>query len=198
MTEAESATDIRLMLKVRGGDLHALGVLYARHQAKVYALCYRMTGESHVAEDLVQETFLRVLRYRHSFLGESQFTTWLYRIARNVTLSHLESTKREASLGRQWLDHRTIVGDPGDAERLAMVEEALTRLPPDKREVLVFSRYHGMRYAEIAAVCDCSVSAVKTRVHRAINELRRILRNLEQADDEMRSREREAHRRSHG
>ena len=73
------------------GDLDALGVLFNRHHARVHALCYRLTGDASVADDLVQESFLRVLKYRKGFGARAAFTTWLYRLVRNVCMDHMNA-----------------------------------------------------------------------------------------------------------
>lgn len=192
-SQEDHRTDVELMLRVRGGDLHALGLLFTRYQAKVHSWCFRMVGDAMGADDLVQETFLRVLRFRHTFKGQSRFTTWLYRIARNVCLDHVGTDQRSVSIGERAL--RGLPGGVGEAgvapatdeRHLANLEEALHRLESSKREALILSRYHDMRYDEIAAVCDSTVGAIKARVHRAIKELRQIYRDLEREDYEVRA-----------
>ncbi len=199
-SQEDCRTDIELMLRVRGGDLHALGLLFTRHQVKVHSWCFRTLGDATGADDLVQETFLRVLRFRHTFKGQSRFTTWLYRIARNVCLDHVGTDQRRASIRERAL--RGLPGQAGvapatDERRLANLEEALRRLESSKREALILSRYHDMRYDEIAAVCDSTVGAIKARVHRAIKELRQIYRDLEREDYEVRAGSTTDRRRSH-
>lgn len=163
------------MLAVRGGDLYALGLLFQRHQARVHALCARLAGDAATADDLVQETFLRILRYRHTFKGDAKFTTWMYRIARNATLRHLERrsrrAEREAAAGRD----TAIAAEESslDPDRVARLEAGLAALPPDQREVLTLSRFHDLKYHEIADVCGCTVEAVKARIYRAMKTLRR-------------------------
>ncbi len=88
--------DESLMCQVAGGDPDALGALFARHHHRVHALCFRYVGDSTTADDLVQESFLRVQRYGKSFDGRARFTTWLYRLVRNVCMDHLASSERDA------------------------------------------------------------------------------------------------------
>ncbi len=186
-------TDSELMLQVRGGDLRALGLLFIRHQAKVHAWCFRLTNEKHTADDLVQDTFLRILRYRHAFSGDAAFSTWLYRIARNVCLDHLAILRRRSDVQEQLHGRAAAENDQAAVQedgRLAILDAALMRLPIEKREVLVLSRYHDLRYEDIAQVCNCSVGAVKVRVHRAIRHLRKLYNELECQDHEMRASER--------
>lgn len=183
------ATDYELMASVGRGDGNALGVLFERHHSRVHSLCYRMTGDASVADDLVQESFLRVFRYADSFAQRAAFTTWLYRLARNVCLQHLEAeSRRRTRLERAASEQRTDRGMQPPAEppmdevtdpRLAALRQALYALAPDKREVLVLSRYEGLSYAEIAEVCETTVGAIKVRAHRAMRELRQIYEELE-------------------
>ena len=91
----DDRSDNELMLLLRGGSREAVGTLFARHHRSVYALCYRMTGDTAAADDLAQESFLRLLRYNENFDGRSLFTTWLYRVVRNLCLDHLSRRKRE-------------------------------------------------------------------------------------------------------
>lgn len=184
---SDSRSDNELMLAVRGGDLYALGVLYQRHRERVHGLCTRLAGDTATGDDLVQETFLRVLRFRHTFKGEARFTTWLYRIARNVALRHLETSgrrqDREAAAGREAPLATPAAPAEADADRVARLKDAMAALPPDQREVLVLSRYHGLRYYEIADVCECTVDAVKARVYRAMRSLRRAFDATKETSD---------------
>ena len=175
----DSRTDTQLMRDVRRGDLDALGILFRRHHARVHGLCFRMIGSAAAADDLVQETFLRVLKYRRGFQGRSRFTTWLYRLARNVCLDQIRRDRRDAALARRAAvelvdDALPDVAWMGD-ERAKAMWAALQRLAPEKREALLLSRFHDLRYEEVARICDCSVGAVRVRVHRALKELRDAL-----------------------
>ncbi len=177
--------DHELMAATRVGDLDALGVLFHRHHARVHALCYRLTGDASLADDLVQESFLRVLKYRKGFGARAAFTTWLYRLVRNVCMDHLNAeAKRRARAELVALEQRQEqepdeLGEPDP--RLETLRTALYGLSPDKREVLVLSRYEGLSYAEIADVCETTVGAIKVRAHRAMRELRQKFEELEQA-----------------
>ncbi len=177
--------DHELMAATRVGDLDALGVLFHRHHARVHALCYRLTGDASVADDLVQESFLRVLKYRKGFGARAAFTTWLYRLVRNVCMDHLNAkAKRRARAELVALEqrHEQEPDEAGEPDpRLETLRTALSGLSPDKREGLVLSRYEGLSYAEIADVCETTVGAIKVRAHRALRELRQKFEELEQA-----------------
>jgi RNA polymerase sigma-70 factor (ECF subfamily) len=178
-------TDHELMAATARGDLNALGVLFDRHHARVHALCYRLTGDASLADDLVQESFLRILKYRKGFGARAAFTTWLYRLVRNVCMDHLNAEARNRTrlglVGREQ-EHETAGSGESDP-RLETLRTALHGLSPDKREVLVLSRYEGLSYAEIAEVCGTTVGAIKVRAHRAMRELRQQFEKLERANE---------------
>lgn len=180
MTEA---TDDELMVQVRDGDVAPLGALFERHQVPLYNFFLRLTGRAAISEDLVQEVFLRVLKYRHTYRGQGQFRTWLYQIARNARADHYRKRWRETELADDKAAALPSLGPMASdlletAQDAALLRAALDRLPGDKREVLVLSRYHEMRYEEIGRVLGCTEGTVKVRVHRAIKELRDIYRQM--------------------
>jgi RNA polymerase sigma factor (sigma-70 family) len=170
-------TDIELMNRVRDGDIRQLAQLFERHHRKLYGFFVRLTGDRHASEDMVQEVFFRMLKYRHTFRGEGEFSAWMYHLGRNVNMDHHRKNLR----GRPAADAGALEAEePQVQEQLEreqdrhLVQQALARLPVDKREVLILSRYQDLRYEAIAEILGCSIEAVKVRVHRAINELRTI------------------------
>ena len=184
-------SDEAVMRAVRDGDVDRLGLLFERYHARVHALCYRLTRRADAADDLVQDTFLRVLRYRDTFRGDAAFTTWLYRVAYNVCHEHWRQGRRDESS----MEHSTPEAEePRHAqpvsERHALLEQAMTRLDAEQRAVLVLTRYHDLKYDEVARVLDCTPAAARVRAHRALNDLREIYRELEQRQHELRPRAR--------
>jgi RNA polymerase sigma factor (sigma-70 family) len=175
-------TDNELMARVRAGDIAQLAHLFERHRAKLYNFYLRLTRNRSLSEDMVQEVFLRVLKYRHTFRGDGEFTMWMYHIARNVHHDHHAKWRHE-SVAEAHQDE-PMAGDPSAQETMEQsqsaqfLQEALARLPVDKREILILSRYQDLRYDVIAGILDCSVAAVKVRVHRAMNDLRDIFFEL--------------------
>lgn len=175
-------TDNVLMLAVQDGDLERLGELFERHHLRIYSFCLRLTGRAATAEDLTQETFLRVLRYNRTFHGGSDFLPWLYRVARNVCMDHFRRQGAPEYELEQLPDLPS--GERPVAERLELAEDsellraALAQLPPTGREVLVLSRFEHRKYEEIGRILGCSVGAVKLRVHRALKQLGEIYRAL--------------------
>lgn len=176
-------TDELLMRAVRSGDCGQLGRLFERYHLPLFDFLYRTTGDRASAEDLVQDVFVRILKYRHTFRDDSSFETWVFRIARNARADHFR--RRNTSPTVELNDDAEVaaaVPDPADAldraSHAARLRRALMQLPDDKRELLVLARFRGLRYEQIGALLDIEVGAVKVRVHRAMRQLRETFDRL--------------------
>ncbi len=168
-------TDNAIMLKVKAGEVERLGLLFERHSGPLFNFLWRMTGSREQSEDLVQDVFFRVLKYRHTFRDEAQFSTWLYRIARNAHIDVLRKRKPETTLDEEAQLHRSHDNQERDLLRdqdAGLLLKALQSLPADKRELLVLSRIQKLRSKEIAEILSCTAGSVRTRVHRAVADLR--------------------------
>jgi RNA polymerase sigma-70 factor (ECF subfamily) len=175
-------TDNALMLAAKEGDMDRFADLFERHHVKLWEFFYRMTGSRSDSDDLVQDVFLRMLKYRSTFHTESQFRAWMYGIARNARVDRIRKTPAESPLGP---DSHSVAGNGAAPltlvernEHYSMLDRALMALPDEKREVLVLARYQEMKYDEIGELLDIEVNTVKVRVHRAMNELREIFLKL--------------------
>ena len=177
-----SVTDNHLMEEVREGKVEKLAVIFERFHIRLYNFFLRLTGNRSISEDLVQEVFCRMLKYRHTYKGASKFTIWMYQIARNSHIDYLRKKKDTLPLDEQWSE--SISPEPSPSEELetgqdiALMRKALAKLPLKKREVLVLSRFQNMKYKEIAELLDCHIGTVKAHVHRAIKELGKIYLEL--------------------
>jgi RNA polymerase sigma-70 factor (ECF subfamily) len=175
-------SDHHLMLQVRSGDVGKLGILFERYHGMLFNFFLRMTGSNHVSEDLVQDVFFRILKYRNTYRDKSQFTTWMYKIARHVRFDDLKKRKPEILLEEQeqlWASRDPIPIDSLEKKQeMKILGSALLQLPPEKREVLILSRFQHLKYEEIASIIGCDVGTVKVRVYRATRELRDIFFNL--------------------
>ncbi len=176
-------TDENLMLAVRGGDVAKLGVLFDRHHRALFDFFARMTGSRTTAEDLVQDVFFRILKYRETFRDESRFKAWMFHIARNARFDHFKKHRPESALPDDAIpvlqSRSPFPGQELEQEQQTLLLEcAMFKLPAEKREVLVLSRYQDMKYEQIAELMGCEVGAVKVRVHRALKELREIFLKL--------------------
>ena len=169
------------MSQVRDGDLEKLGILFERHHLRLFNFFLRMTGDRAASEDLVQEVFVRMLKYRKSFRERGEFTSWMFALARNVSADYFGRRPRVTVADEAELDERPS-GDPLPLEQLELAESleqlrgALLKLPEEKRELLLLTRSGGLTYEQIAAILGCSAGAVKVRVHRALRHLRQVFR----------------------
>lgn len=172
--------DNTLMLLVKAGDLDRMSLLFERHSRALFGFLFHMTQRREVSEDLVQNVFYRMLKYRHTFNADSHFTGWMYHIARNEL--HDQTRKRGAAEYYDQLDnHEERISDgPSADERLEKKEaheglsKAILRLNDRDREILILSRFQELKYAEISELIGISPGAVKVRVHRAVQELKQI------------------------
>jgi RNA polymerase sigma-70 factor (ECF subfamily) len=164
------------MRRVRDGDVAQLEILWQRHGQAVHRLCARLAPAD--ADDLVQETFLRVLRYRTSWRGEGSIAGWLLRIARNACNDRRTHERREQAAVTAWQEPLTQTHPQTDA-RAELLATALDRLPADRREIIALARWHDLAADQIAEILGCSPGAVRVRLHRAMRELSEIMRTLE-------------------
>jgi len=175
-------TDNELMEEVRNGRVEKLAVLFERHHVRLFNFLLRLTGNRNMSEDLVQEVFCRILKYRATYRGTSKFSLWMYQIARNTHIDYLRKKKDELPLDEQWDEAISRELTPSEsveqAHDIALVQEALSRLPLKKREILILSRFQNLKYREIAELLDCHIGTVKAHVHRAIKDLRKIYMDL--------------------
>lgn len=178
-------TDNALMARVSAGELAQLAALFERHHRALFRYFVSMQRDRELAEDLVQDVFFRMLRYRTSYDSEQSFTAWMYQIARRAGLDRARKQRGEVIGIEEFLDRPPVSTAPGPEERaahgqnLALLRRAMDLLPPDKREILVLSRFQEMKYEDIAAVLGCEVGTVKVRVYRAIRALEQIYVGLE-------------------
>jgi RNA polymerase sigma-70 factor (ECF subfamily) len=180
--------DELLMARIARGDISAFEVLVRRHQASVLNLVFRFLGDPALAEDVAQETFLRVWKAAKSYEPRAKFTTWMYRIVANLCLNELKSPwrKKVVSFHRVGSDGAGSGDERGgdlpddrpspedvllDKERGRRVTQALQGLPTNQRLALILKRYEGLSYQEIAKVLGCSVSAVESLLVRGKRNL---------------------------
>jgi RNA polymerase sigma factor (sigma-70 family) len=175
----KSVPDEDLMLQVRNGEVAMLGVLFDRYQLPLFNFYSKMTQDRVVSEDLVQEVFLRILRYRQTYRPGTAFRAWMYQIARNTRIDEVRKTRPEMPLVSEPVAATSVSDSAQQQQEAAMLQRALMQLPEDKREILILSRFQELQYDEIARLLGCEVGAVKVRVHRALQQLREIFLQLE-------------------
>jgi RNA polymerase sigma-70 factor (ECF subfamily) len=162
--------------RARRGDADAFEELYHSNAGRIYALCLRMSGDAAMAADLTQDVFVRAWSKLGSFRGESEFSTWLRRLAVNHILNELAARKRRES-------RIEIMEDPDRFDRgrrmtteIRMdLEKAVAALPPGARTVFVLHDVEGYRHEEIARMNGVAVGTVKAQLHRARRLLQKML-----------------------
>jgi RNA polymerase sigma-70 factor (ECF subfamily) len=186
------ATDRATVLaRARGGDGEAFRALVEQHSRRVFQLAFRMTGNEHDAEDVVQESFLRAYRQLGRFEARANFGTWLYRIVANCAVDMLRAKRsRVDQTSAQVFDDRVLgepAGDPGP-ERLAESAEiqrrvclALNELSPVERAAFTLRHYEGRSINEICKTLNLKTSAAKHSIFRAVRKLRVSLEPLRMA-----------------
>lgn len=166
------------LLERSSTDLAAFGELVRRHQTFVHGAAMRIVRDPVLAEDLAQEAFVRAFKARDRFRGDSAVRTWLYRIATNLALNAVTRTRERPVLTEEHLVRSTSPGPADeviDADQRAWVRDAVARLADHYRVPLVLCEYEAMSYEAIAQRLGLPLNTVRTRIHRARGELRRMM-----------------------
>lgn len=172
----EATPDEELMARVRDGEVALLSELFERHNRRLYHYFLRATGGRAAAEDLVQEVFVRLLKYRHTYRDGAPFAPWLWTSARNAATDHYRG--RPAELPQFEDEPEPATAEPSPlaelegAEARRRLRSALDALAPEKREVLLLARFSDLKYQRIGELLGISEGAVKLRVHRAMKDLK--------------------------
>lgn len=168
-----------LIARVRSGDDEAFKEIFDRYSRPVISFIYNLVGGRELAEELMQETFVRAYRAINHLRDDAQLSTWLFGIARNVARETIRARKPEVDttvLETQG-DHKPLPeAELLDKELNALVERALATLDEDKRLVFTLKIFHQCSYEEIAEITGFTIAKLKTDLHRARNEMRRLLR----------------------
>lgn len=172
------------MIKVKDGDLDKLGLLFERYKKPLFGFFYGMNKDRDVSEDLVQNVFFRILKYRYLFRGDGDFKTWMFHIARNVNHDHFRKSKgKQKDSLEHWENHLSLYENRQTEfqadEELQLLSLAMDKLSDEKREIILLSKYHEKRYREIGEILGCSEGAVKVKVFRALQELKELYKKLE-------------------
>ncbi len=172
--------DRSLIEAFQSGDEFAFVALYNRYKGPVYAFCVKMLLDRVAAEDVLQETFVRVYENRERLTRPGSFKAWLFTIARNQCLNQLRQQGRQVPLGDTEPPARgeTPFSQLMKSEQVDLVNEYLGHLKPEYREVIVLREYQNLSYEEIAAVTRNTVSSVKSRLFKARRKLGAFLKPI--------------------
>ena len=179
--EMKHLNDQELMRIVQSGDFSPASEIYDRYSGRIYNFAFRFLKNSEAAEDATQEVFLKMLKHASQFNGEARLSTWLFSITANWCRDYLRKADNKSKESDD-----VLVTLPAPAEQspdrnleqredAARVRKALEALTAEQREAILLSRYQGLSYAEIAQIAGCSEGAVKTRVFRAMETLKKTL-----------------------
>lgn len=186
----ESKTDEQLMLDYASGNAVAFEELFRRYGKKIYNLFFRSLNDAGIAEDLLQDCFIRVIEARERYKPESDFSSWIFTIAMNLLRDQYRTKKRRprAQMAESFDDGRlhnpAKEEEPQQTLERQQVKEAVAKalesLPDEQREVIVLSKYEGLSFAEIGKILNLSPAAAKQKAYRGLQSLNRRLAHLKQ------------------
>jgi len=174
-------SDQELMRLVQAGDFSPASEIYDRYSGRIYNFALRFLKNAEAAEDATQEVFVKMMRHANQFQGDAKLSTWLFSITANWCRDYLRKADNKI---KESEDVLVTLPAPSELspdrtleqrENEAMIKRALQALTPEQREAILLSRYQGLSYAEIAQISGCSEGAVKTRVFRAMETLKKAL-----------------------
>ncbi len=175
-------TDEQLMSLVKAGQLDYLNEVFNRYSKRIYNYFLKSTLERSDSDDLTQDLFIRVMKYRNSYKDGHSVQFWIFQIARNMVKDHFRKLKVHNDKFNPVEVIPEMVEENGNdhLEKEKRLHQAMKSLPDEKRELLVLSKFEGMKYEQIATMRDTSVSNIKVQVHRTIKELRDLYFELEE------------------
>lgn len=180
-SEMKHLSDQELMKLVQDGDFSRAAEIFDRYSGRIYNFAYRFLKNSEAAEDATQEVFVKMMKYAKQFHGDAKLSTWLFSITANLCRDYLRKSENKHKEGEETLLTLPANQSYSPERNLEMrqneerVQKALQSLTPEQREAILLSRYQGLSYAEIAQIAGCSEGAVKTRVFRAMETLKKLL-----------------------
>ncbi len=178
--------DSELVTNIKKGDSYAFKQLFEQHQHMVYNICYRMSGSRAEAEDITQDVFIKIFHSIEKFRGEAKLSSWIYRIAVNTCLKKQRRKKLENMLSLEFLfqdKKKPELPSPDNtpdqqieiSEKEQIVQDAIHQLSKRQKTALILHRYEDLSYDEIATVMEISLSAVESLLHRAKENLAKML-----------------------
>jgi len=179
--EMKHLNDQELMRIVQSGDYSPASEIYDRYSGRIYNFAFRFLKNSEAAEDATQEVFVKMLKHANQFHGDAKLSTWLFSITANWCRDYLrkaDNKSKESDDVLITLPAPSELAPDRNLERRESeqrVRRALEALTAEQREAILLSRYQGLSYAEIAQIAGCSEGAVKTRVFRAMETLKKTL-----------------------
>ncbi len=167
-------TDEAIMQLIQKGQLDKISELYERYHLMVYNYFVKLSGDRDTSKDLVQNTFLRIIKYHGSFKESSTFKNWLFQIARNIYYDHYKEVKlvNNQNVGVENLFNLADEVEEGGDQKESILYAALSKMSREDREILILSKFQKYKYQDIGKILTCSENTVKARVFRAIKKLK--------------------------
>lgn len=168
-------SDAQLIAAARSGDRRAMAALYTAHSGRVYSVVRRVVGDDHLAEDVSQDAWVRAFEKLHLFRGDSSFGTWMHRLAVNSALNRLRRQNKRPDVEAT---AENVSGPPPMDETVLnnkLLSQALDRLSPGYRTVLVLHDVEGLTHEEIAEQMGVAVGTSKSQLHKARARMRDLL-----------------------
>jgi RNA polymerase sigma-70 factor (ECF subfamily) len=163
------------MLSVKNGDVQKLGLLFDKYSKGLYVYFHLQIKDRLKSEDLVQNVFYNILKYRHTYKDGADFKAWMYTIARNEKI-HYFKKRRVSHIDVDIERSNEISSNPEknleQKTNINHLNMALQRISSDNRELIILSRFNGLPYSEISEIVGCRIGTLKVRMHRAIRELK--------------------------
>src|SRR6266852_5599667 len=166
--EMKHLSDQELMRIVQAGDDSPASEIYDRYSGRIYNFAFRFLKNAEAAEDAVQEVFVKMMRHANQFHGDAKLSTWLFSITANWCRDYLRKADNKVKEAED-----VLISLPTSPDLAP--DRSLEKREPEQREAILLSRYQGLSYAEIAQIAGCSEGAVKTRVFRAMETLKKAL-----------------------
>ena len=159
--------EMLLITRVKQNDIQAFEQLYRLHSSRVFALCVRLSGNTALAEEFAQESFIRAWQKIRSFRGESTFSSWLYRLTSNVVLSELRKKKVQQVNIDDIADSNNTKTNELETGKIMDMEQAIKQLPEGARTIFVLHDIEGYQHNEIAELTGLAIGTSKAQLHRA-------------------------------
>lgn len=172
------------MLRVKEGEIQKLGLLYERYKKRLFGFFFQMNKDASLSEDLVQNVFVKILKYKHTYTEDSKFVVWLFQIARNASHDSFRKSKKflhkdidEVGYALNSVDdiQESII----NKENTMTLKRAIDLLSPEKKELIVLSKIKELKHKEVGEIIGCTEGNARLKVHRALNELKDIFLTLE-------------------
>lgn len=168
----ETLSDELIMQQVTEGNLDLLKVLFDRHHKHVYNFLYKMSGDRMLSEDLTQDVFYKLIKYRNSY-NNGSFMSWMFTIARNSLKTYYRRTHKDhEDIGV--LAYKAVEEENETMENNAQLQHALNQLDPADRELVLLNRFQEIRYEDLAEMMGSTPGAIKTKVCRILKKLKHI------------------------